>query len=146
MKPLAFILLGIFALTLAALGALWLWGSWAFSPKGEVHLRLIAQGEFADGVTFEITGEGPAFGAASHCVNLGTRESGRRFCAVHVEAAGPKPVDVRRIDTTHVEVSFDRPLAEGSSALSITLAADRLPAENAIVGADGSIRRKAVDG
>lgn len=86
---------------------------------------------------YEITSEGPTFGPARHCVNLGTRETGRSVCAVHVEAGGPKPVAVRRVDTGRVEVEFKAPLADGARVLVIALAAGQLPVEATIVDPKG---------
>lgn len=144
MKTLLWIALGAIAIALVGFVVFWLWGSWAFSPKGESHLRRLAEGAFPDGVTYEITSEGPTLGPARHCVNLGTRESGRSFCAVLVEAGGPRPLAVRRIDATRVEVEFEAPLADGARAVAAVLAEDRIPVEAIVIDPNGALRRQAL--
>ncbi len=144
MKTLLWIVVGAISIALVGFAALWLWGSWAFSPKGESHLRRLAEGAFPDGVTYEITSEGPTLGPARHCVNLGTRESGRSFCAVLVEAGGPRPLAVRRIDATRVEVEFEAPLADGARAVAAVLAEDRIPVEAIVIDPHGALRRQAL--
>jgi hypothetical protein len=141
---LLWIVVGAISIALVGFAALWLWGSWAFSPKGESHLRRLAEGAFPDGVTYEITSEGPTLGPARHCVNLGTRESGRSFCAVLVEAGGPRPLAVRRIDATRVEVEFEAPLADGARAVAAVLAEDRIPVEAIVIDPHGALRRQAL--
>lgn len=144
MKTLLWIGLCATAVALVGFVVFWLWGSWAFSPKGESHLRHLAEGAFPDGVTYEITSEGPTLGPTRYCVNLGTRESGRSFCAVLVEAGGSRPLAVRRIDATRVEVEFESPLADGARAVSAVLAEDRIPVEAIVIDKNGALRRQAL--
>lgn len=142
MKSLLYVVLGAVGIALAGFAALWLWGSWAFSPKGEPHLRRLAEGSFPDGVTYEITSEGPTSGPARHCVMLGTRESGRSFCAVFVEEGGPRPLAVRRLDATRIEVEFASPLADGARTVSAVLTEERFPVEAIVIAPNGTLRRQ----
>lgn len=145
MRSFLWIALGAAGCLIVGMAVLWLWGSWAFSPKGASHLRRIAEGAFPDGVTFAITSEGPTFGPPKHSVMLGTQQSGRSFCAVFVEEGGPRPVAVRRLDSTRIEVEFAALLADRTRAVTVRLSEDRLPVEAILVDPKGALRRQALD-
>ncbi|MBL8537861.1 MAG: hypothetical protein JNM59_10705 [Hyphomonadaceae bacterium] len=141
MKNIAWIVLGLGVAALAGFAALWLWGSWAFSPRDQPHVRLIAEGALDGGAGYRITSEGRTFAAPSYCVIIATEQAPQGVCAVFVEVGGPPPTGARTLDADHIAIDFERALADGSRVIATPLAADGLPTETVSVAADGTTTR-----
>lgn len=140
MKMLVWIVLGAMALAVVAFAGLWVWGSMAFTPP-RVLTAIVGQGEFEDGVIYQIVRGGSPMSPAGHSVSLGTRELGPRYTCFGFDAEAPRPVSVTHAAPDRVDVLVDRPLKDGAHLISVALGDDLVPTEIVTVDNAGEVAR-----